>query len=448
MPIATEALLLASCLGLSGVWLAGRVRASAWSRRRMAVSLVVGSMFLPSLLSALGLLQPGMATLVGLLILVAAIAEGAMVPRRELSRIPAWPRRAWIALGLAVLTIHLLALFLGSWPYLPQYALFAVLLLLWWVRIDREMVVRGIQPVWLVFTALMIVLLPFGVLGNQQEIDSLNALTEASPYWNPLFSVLGLEGRWSGMFTHPNALGAFAAMGFGLALVGKRVAWPLLVMSVPLLLVSASRTAGLAAIGGALIFSVLRQAQNSDLKSTPKEVARSQWVRVGALLAVGVVGLVTWQSLARDAYAKTGTGRLGVWETVPGLLGRNWLWGLGPEAREALVASGRLPAWAGRLHSVVFEHLLFSGVIGVTAVLLLLGILVVTALGDDKGGLPLLVVTATLALGDNYAHLFNLTMGVLGFVAVIASSTPVHPRSGLPPGYLPDSVAIANARGT
>src|SRR5690606_13559956 len=119
----------------------------------------------------------------------------------------------------------------------------------------------------------------------------------------------------------------------------------------------------------------------------------------------------------------------------------------GPEAREGLVATGRLPAWAGRLHSVVFEHLLFSGVIGVTSVLLLLGILVVTAMGGDKAGLPPLIVVATLALGDNNAHLFNLTMGVLGFVAVIAASTPAHSQGGRSSDPVPSALVPGHERG-
>jgi apolipoprotein N-acyltransferase len=75
----------------------------------------------------------------------------------------------------------------------------------------------------------------------------------------------------------------------------------------------------------------------------------------------------------------------------------------------------------------VFEHLLFSGVLGLTFVLILLLTLLASVLGERRG-IPLFLVVLTLALGDNYAHLFDLTMGVLGYVAVIAVCTPSHAR--------------------
>ena len=72
---------------------------------------------------------------------------------------------------------------------------------------------------------------------------------------------------------------------------------------------------------------------------------------------------------------------------------------------------------------MVFEHLLYSGVLGLASILLLLSMLAAVVI-NNRDGLPLLFVVVTLALGDNYAHLFQLTLGVLGYVAVIAAGTP------------------------
>ncbi len=409
MPSPTTVLLLAAGLALGLAWLLLRAQASQQGHRRLAVGLVVGSQLLPTLLLALGVLDPRSATGLGLFVLGAGVVEAAFVPKSGLQRYPVWPRRAWAALWLAVVSIQLLALLVGSWPYLPQLSLFAGLGVLWWVRIDRNLVERGITPVWTTFAGLMLLLLPFGLMEGTGSGGSGEALDVDSPYWNPALSAMGLDARWSGMFAHPNALGAFSAMGIGLALAGTRLSWPLLGLSTPLLLASSSRTAGLAALLGTVAYVVLQ----GKLR-----------LRLGVVVAAGLVGWVTIQSLATDSNAATGTGRYEVWASVPRLLGSDWLWGLGgPGAGADLVESGLLPPWAARLHSIVFEHLLYSGVLGLLFVLILMLSLLLSVRGE-RGGIPLFLVVLTLALGDNYAHLFELTMGVVGYVAVIAVCTP------------------------
>jgi len=406
-------LLLAAALGLGLSWALFRGYASRESHRRLAVALVAASLLLPQFLLALGVVSPRSATGVGLIVLSAGVAEAALMSGRGREPYPVWPRRAWAALWFAVLTIQFLAMLKGTWPYLPQLSLFAGLSVMWWVRIDSELVERGIQPVWIIFGGAMLALLPFGILDGANSDGVTESLDEASPYWNSALSVLGLDARWSGMFAHPNALGAFAALGVGFALSRSRFSWPLLLLSTPLLLASSSRTAGIAVFAGAIAYVVIKGRIR---------------LRLGILVAAALVGVITYQSLSRDQNAATGTGRFEVWELVPGLLGPDWLWGLGPEAGPALVHSGLLPSWAARLHSVVFEHLLYSGVLGLACVLLLLLALIAAAF-YNRDGLPLLLVVGTLALGDNYANLFQLTLGVLGYVAVLATCTPASGRA-------------------
>lgn len=409
-----SALLLAAALGLGLSWALFRGYASSESHRRLAVALTAAALLLPRFLMALGVVSPRSATGVGLIVLSAAVLEAALMSGRGMQPYPVWPRRAWAALWFAVLTIHFLAILKGSWPYLPQLSLVAGLGVMWWVRIDRELVERGIEPIWTIFSGAMLILLPFGVLDGANSGEVTESISEASPYWNSALSVLGLDARWSGMFAHPNALGAFSALGVGFALSRARVSWRLLVLSTPLLLVSSSRTAGIAAVAGAIAYAVIKGKIR---------------VRLGVLVAAVLVGVITFQSLARDANAATGTGRLEVWRTISGLLGPDWLWGLGPEAGPALVQSGLLPSWAAHLHSVVFEHLLYSGVLGLASVLLLFFMLA-AAVFNDRDGLPLLLVVGILALGDNYAHLFQFTLGVLGYAAVIAACTPASRITG------------------
>lgn len=408
MATVRSGLLLAGALGLVLSWALVRGYASRESHRRLAVALVVASLLLPQFLLALGVVSPRSATVVGLIVLSAGVVEAALMSSWGRQPYPIWPRRVWAALWFAVLTIHFLAILKGTWPYLPQLSLFAGLGVMWWVRIDRELVERGIQPVWMIFAGAMLVLLPVGILDGANLGEVTESLDEASPYWNSALSVLGLDARWSGMFPHPNGLGAFAALGVGFALSRARVSWPLLVLSTPLLLVSSSRTAGIAAVAGAIAYAVIKGKIR---------------VRLGVLAAAVLIGVTTFQSLARDANAATGTGRLEVWRTVPGLLGPDWLWGLGPEAGPALVQSGLLPTWAAHPHSVVFEHLLYSGVLGLACVLLLFFMLAAAAI-HNTDGLPLLLVVVTLALWDNNGDLFQLTLGVLGYVAVVAACTP------------------------
>lgn len=414
----TTAMLLASALVAGIAWLLFRTQATQESHRRVAVALVAASMLLPAFLLALGVIDLRTSTLVGLLILTASVVEAGLVSRRGIPSYPLWPSRAWVVLWLALAVIHVLALLVGDWPYIPQYALFAGVGVLWWVRVDRHLVERGITPVWITFAGLMLLLLPTGILDGTGSGDAQEVINADSPYWNPVLSVLGLDTRWTGMFAHPNALGAFAAMGIGLALVRTQLSWPALGLSTILLLASSSRTAGIAALLGAVAYL----AVHGKLR-----------LRLGVVIAAALVGIVTIQSLATDSNVDTGTGRYEVWGSVPGLLGNDWLWGMGPEASTALVRRGLLPEWAARLHSVLFEHLLYSGVLGLSVVLLLLTVLAISAL-KERLSLPLLLVVLTLAIGDNYAHLFQMTFGVLGYVAVIATCTGGAPAERQPAG--------------
>lgn len=409
MPGLPAVLPLAAALAMGFAWVLFRAQASQQSHRLLAAALVPVSMLLPNLLLALGLITLRSATGVGLVVLAAAVVEAALVSRGGLEKYPPTSRRAWAALWIAVAGVHLLLLLQGVWPYLPQLSLFAALGVLSWIRVDRALVERGVAVVWTAFAGLMLALLPFGVLDGTAAQEPIEALSQESPYWSPVLSAFGLDTRWAGMFPHPNALGAFAAMGVGIALSGSRVAWPLLGLSTPLLLLSLSRTAGLAALVGALAYAVIKGRQRA---------------RTGVMLVAALVGWITLQSLARDSNVATGTGRFEVWASVPNLLGSDWLWGLGgPAGGESLVQSGLLPAWAARLHSVLFEHLLYSGVLGLALVVVLMLLLFATA-ARNKSGLPLFLTVLVLALGDNYANLFQLTLGVLGYVAVIGVCTP------------------------
>ena len=189
----TSALLFAAALGVGLSWALFRGYASRESHRRLAVAFVAASLLLPSFLVGLGVVSLRMATGVELIVMAAAVVEAALMSRRGIQPYPVWPRRAWAAVWLAVLTIHFLAILKGSWPYLPQVSLVAGLGVMWWVRIDRELVERGLAPVWTVFSGAMVVLLPFGVLDRANWGEVTESLSEASPLLE--LSLVGLRAR-------------------------------------------------------------------------------------------------------------------------------------------------------------------------------------------------------------------------------------------------------------
>lgn len=411
---------LAAAASLCWAWVLVRARATQWSHRRLAAALVPTAMLLPHLVLSLGLVGVRSATGVGLAALIVAVIEAVFVDRRRLPAYQGVVRNAWLALWIAVAGVHLLLLIRGVLPGLAQLHLFVGIGVLCWIRIDRELIEHGVAVVWTAFAGIMLALLPFGLLDASAVQESTLGITidpaqsENSPYWNPVWSILGIQSRWSGMFTHPNALGAFAAMGVALALSGRRVAWPLLVLSTPLLFASASRTAGIAAAAGALSYVLIK----GKLKS-----------RLGVGAAAGALALVTVQSLAKDTQVLGGTGRVEIWKSVPSLLGTDWLSGIGgPQAGVQLVEAGLLPSWAARLHSVVFEHLLYSGVVGLVLVLVLI-LMLGRAAWNVRVAIPLFVVVLILALGDNYGDIFQMTMGVLGYITVIAVCTPPREKA-------------------
>ena len=125
--------------------------------------------------------------------MAAAVVEAGLASRMEIQTYPVWPRRAWGSLWLTVVTIQLLALLKGSWPYLPQLSLLAGLGVLWWVRIDRDLLQRAFIPVWVFFSAAMLVLLPVGLLDGSTSVEVTEPLSESSPYWNSALSVFGLR---------------------------------------------------------------------------------------------------------------------------------------------------------------------------------------------------------------------------------------------------------------
>jgi hypothetical protein len=388
------------------LWMAFRTQRTCTDRRRWATVSLSLSVLLPSLLVSLLFVSLRTAAILTLALLGAAILEALMIGDRG-SKLPPRVRAYWIALISAVGGFAVIDSLYGALPEWPAVLLLVAFCLAAYIRVDRASLEAAITPVWEVFSAFMLVSLPFSLLstdgwiqGNANSVET----TGDDSYRNSLWALLGVDERWSGIFSHPNTLGAFSAIGIAISLAGERVRARLLVLSFPLLAASSSRTAAAAALATACVFLLQKGAW------------RWKWPVAGVVVLASLAVLRT--ALLDGSYA-TGTGRYDVWGGVIAEVSGSWLLGLGPEGARDLIAVGVLPGWAVSPHSIWLKALLTAGVVGV-----LLTLLVFVAGFRLRAGRPLLAALVVLSAFDNTADLRGWSVGSLALIALAASATP------------------------
>lgn len=185
--------------------------------------------------------------------------------------------------------------------------------------------------------------------------------TERSEYWIPLADLLGLDGRWAGPFGHPSLAGPVGAflVVYGLSRRrARRIAFVL--GGAAILLLAAGRTPLLVTAIGVLFMLVT---------SVHWERHRTLgWVLAGGAAGAFVIGSA-WL-----VGGNTGlSGRTTIWPEYLALWRESPLVGVGAVGIWDAIDAGALPDWASHAHSLTLDALTRMGVLGLIAVLALLG---------------------------------------------------------------------------
>lgn len=424
MPLSPATLLpLAAAASALWLWVAVRLHASIDSRRRWALGMTLASLLLPGTLVALGAIDLQAGTALELGALLVAIVEAAQIRRADLKPVPSVVRHYWVAVTAACAGIATLGMLHGVGPGQSTIQALLAFAIAAYIRVDQDLLASTIVPVWTTATFAMIAVAPFDLLSSDAWRDgSLGTQSTelADAYNTPILAWFGLDDRWSGIFAHANGLGAFAAVGIGLALVARPPRTTLMLGSIVLLGLCASRGSTLAAMAGAIVYVVGRGSRRARV--------------ITLVVSLPVVAWVASSVLSDRSYA-TGTGRVDVWRSLPSLLGESWITGLGPNAGSELVAQGRLPPWAASLHSVWAESLLTVGILGVLA----MAWVYVAAL-RIRPALPLTAVAIVLGALDTYMYVTIFSVGAMAYIAIAACGVPG--RKPAPPAESPQENAF------
>lgn len=408
MPLSPALLLPLAAVGSAlWLWVALRLQVTSDSRRRWALAMILAGLLLPNALLALGLIDLWVATALTFSLLLVAGVEAAQIRRADLAPLPSPTRQYWVAVLVACAGTAALGLLHGVGPAQTTIQALLAFVIAAYIRVDQSLLSSTVVPIWTTATLAMIALAPLGLLSPDawRVKSTAEQTTElADAYNTPILAWFGLAERWTGIFPHPNALGAFAAVGVGLALVVRPPRTTLMLGSIVLLGLSASRGSALAAMVGAIVYVIGRGSRRARIATL--------------VVSVPVVAWVTSSILSDGSYA-TGTGRVDVWRSVPGLLGGSWITGLGPLAGTELAEQGRLPSWAAMLHSVWADSLLTVGIVGV----LLVAWVYIAAL-RIRPALPLTAAALVLGALDTYMYVTLFTIGSIVYLAIGACGVP------------------------
>lgn len=271
------------------------------------------------------------------------------------------------------------------------------------------------------FTWLICALLPTGLLDQSSWISELGTDVGAR---SPLNELLGLPGRWSGPFPHPNTLGFFAALAIVHAVTLSRV--PRLVLGIPaalLLVLSGSYTSAAAALAGALVVMVLRRTD-----------------KLGRAWTVLLIGGAAAAFITLSANASF-TGRTSFWGVFLERAAERPVLGWGAQGADRLIGLGVLPGFAVNAHNWMINTLFVGGLVGLTLGLVALVRLTLGASRADKADRPaavaLLVVLAMesvtesglVATSPSLAWLCVMAVWLLAEPTIVPTRTVAAPAS-------------------
>jgi O-antigen ligase len=226
------------------------------------------------------------------------------------------------------------------------------------------------------------------------------------------------DARLAGVFSHPNGMGAAAAVALLLALVMERgVARSMtVVLAVAALLLSDSRTALVAVAACVPLLLAAPRLQSTRVSSQ----ARRLGVVVGALSGgfLLVQGLLTNSSDVASV-----NGRTLVWDYVIEEWHSQRYFGAGPDGWTSARLLAAVPQYAGQAHNQFFETLYLFGLFGVIVLTLLLVVNIASACRLFRAGnpLPLGVLVCLLVTGFSESPLkFDISgLSAEGAIALV-----------------------------
>lgn len=269
-----------------------------------------------------------------------------------------------------------------------------------------------------VASALTVALEALDAIPSWYELDPGRSVAlDVSMYWLPIDEPLGLLGRWSGPFVHPNLAGAVGAflLVFGLTRPGLR---RLVFASsgVVVLLLSGSRTGQLAGAAGVAVLVATWWVTRPSRWSRPSRIAIA--VLPAVLAAAAVV--------ARNPNL---TGRTDMWPGAIALWQGDPVLGVGQTGFNEAIAQGTLDPWVVHAHNLWLDAGVRFGAIGLAlavAVTVLAVSMGWSAARHGQGlGLALVAAVAVAGLTDVSVNWRYLALPTAAFLlAVLASQQP------------------------
>jgi len=193
----------------------------------------------------------------------------------------------------------------------------------------------------------------------------------ASAYGYPVFfDFIGIPGRNTGVFSHPNTLGQAACLSILFIICSKThnlfLVFPFLCM-----IKCGSRTSILSLSAGLIVFSLLTlfKERKIAIKSFNKEAP----LVIGTLI-VGIFFASSLQFVSNIQFLNPNslTFRGQIWQTSSILFSDSTTFGLGWDWESRAIASNLLNIWAVSAHNVLLEVLFSSGLVGLVLFLLLI----------------------------------------------------------------------------
>lgn len=289
----------------------------------------------------------------------------------------------------------------------------------------------------IVFSAVTLVLESVGVVPHWTITDSASMIVnERASYFLPLADLVGIQGRWSGPFVHPNLAGPVGGflLVFGATRRGlNRIAF--VSSGIVILLLTASRSALVAAVVGLVLLAAVSWINR------PSGLTRRTRVLITALPALVVATAVI---VVNPGFS----GRTSMWPQVVDLWRATPLLGIGDGGFERAIDDGTLPVWAIHAHNVILDAGVRTGVVGfaiAVTVLALASVLAVAAARRGEGVALALVGMLLVASMTDAIIVWRYLTGTL-IVLVLAALMSVRrgaasgaPGTPPPPAQEPGS---------
>lgn len=313
-------------------------------------------------------------------------------------QLPAWPwlLRLPLLVMLALWAIAVaVSLWKGSLFYFTAYTYPFFLLLVLLKPLSKTQVMRAISFLaWVLLVYLSVAyVLDVVVTMASDGSDAFRTDLGADRAWNPAHVLVGIEGRWVGPIGHPNTTAPIAAFLSVYSAARIRSRLPMFVISVYLLLASASTTSLLAAIAGisVLLFVCLLRRSNS--------------LRLRAGLFLGFSLSAVGSLFVFLAVNPTLTGRTSIWPTYVQLGIEQRLLGSGDPPIAVYVAEGTLPPWAGHAHNVFLDVLVRYGLVALVLLVVVFVSLSISSVVSARRGSSLSLALLVTVLVVNLTEL-------------------------------------------